>query len=165
MHTLTYQNTDFETAIKLNPDNRLAHVNKACFEYINFFHDIVKQGNATIDSNEVIHLRPKDRRLVEKAARKVEPLMKKFSELAEPFRQYANIMHEQRNYEQADKHYRMAIEREPKNGKLMAKLAWNHMLWKEKDYETPFKILSEAVKIDPSCEEAFNRFSKLEFKQ
>ena len=71
---------------------------------------------------------------------------------------YAEVLNNKPNrtvadVEMAQKHYKYIVKKEPKNTKALVGLATTYS--QQQNYETSFKYLNEALRIDPKCRDAY----------
>jgi import receptor subunit TOM70 len=71
---------------------------------------------------------------------------------------------EQENYEKAEKFYKIALEKDPLNAALLVQRALNVMTWKN-EFDEPIKMLNEAIKIDNTCEFAYETLATIEIQR
>jgi len=102
-------------------------------------------------------------RLVEET-KNLEKLILENADIPEAFNLFAQILGEQEEYEKADKFYKNALEKDPKNASLMVQHALTIMSWKN-DFEEPIKILNEAIKLDETCEFAYETLATIEIQR
>jgi import receptor subunit TOM70 len=94
----------------------------------------------------------------------LEKLILENADIPEAFNLFAQILSEQEDYEKADKFYKNALEKDPKNAALMVQHALSIMSWRN-DFEEPIKILNEAIKIDETCEFAYETLATIEIQR
>jgi len=102
-------------------------------------------------------------RLVEET-KNLEKLILENADIPEAFNLFAQILAEQEEYEKADKFYKEALEKDPENASLMVQHALTIMSWKN-DFEEPIKMLNDAIKLDETCEFAYETLATIEIQR
>ena len=95
---------------------------------------------------------------------KLEKLLELYSDIPEAYNLYAQILSEQENYEKAEKYYKLALDKDPLNAALLVQRALNVMTWKN-EFDEPIKMLNEAIKIDDTCEFAYETLATIEIQR
>lgn len=155
---------DFKKCIELNPDHKIAKLQKAFFEFRQFYAQFsmyIQATNQTGDNaNSIIHSSQE----LKDETMKLENLLNTYSEIPEAYNLYAQILSEQENYEKAEKYYRIALEKDPDNAALLVQRALNIMTWKN-EFDEPIIMLNEAIKIDDTCEFAYETLATIEIQR
>ena len=147
---------DFEKCIELNNDHKIAKLQKAFFEFRQFYAQLTMLNNQQTSLNESKELRDE--------TNKLEKLLEQYSNVPEAYNLYAQILSEQENYEKAERFYKMAMENDPKNAALLVQRALNIMTWKN-DFNEPIEMLNEAIQIDSTCEFAYETLATIEIQR
>ena len=95
---------------------------------------------------------------------KLEKLLELYSDIPEAYNLYAQILSEQENFEKAEKYYKLALDKDPLNAALLVQRALNVMTWKN-EFDEPIKMLNEAIKIDDTCEFAYETLATIEIQR
>lgn len=148
---------DFNKCIELNPMHKIARLQKAFFEFRQFYAQLSMVKNGQTD---LVHQSDE----LKKETIKLEQLLDEFSDVPEAYNLYAQILSEQENYEKAEKYYKIALETDPKNAALLVQRALNIMTWKN-DFNEPIEMLNEAIQIDSTCEFAYETLATIEIQR
>ena len=150
---------DFDRCLEIKPDHKVAQIQKAFFEFRKFYAEQVQLAQSMgVDLRAIA-----GNRLAEET-KKLEKLILENADIPEAFNLFAQILSEQEEYEKADKFYKNALEKDPKNAALMVQHALSIMSWRN-DFEEPIKILNEAIKIDETCEFAYETLATIEIQR
>ena len=114
---------DFNKCLELNNDHKIAKLQKAFFEFRQFYAQLTmyKQATEGANSHEAI-LHSKE---LKEETTKLEKLISEYSDIPEAYNLYAQILSEQENFEKAESYYKIALERDPKNAALLVQRALN----------------------------------------
>lgn len=148
---------DFEKCIKINSDHKIAKLQKAFFEFRQFYAQLTMVAQA--QNNSIT-----DSKVLRDETTKLEKLLDEYSDVPEAYNLYAQILSEQENYEKAEKFYKIALENDPKNAALLVQRALNIMTWKN-DFNEPIEMLNEAIQIDSTCEFAYETLATIEIQR
>ncbi|CAF0836289.1 unnamed protein product [Brachionus calyciflorus] len=150
---------DFDKCLELNANHTIAKIQKAFFEFRQFFAQLSMYAQA-IQSPNIIH----ESKELKIETSKLETLISQYSDVPEAYNLYAQILSEQEQFEKAEGYYKLALEKDPKNAALMVQRALNIMSWTN-DFEEPVKMLNQAVEIDDTCEFAFETLATIEIQR
>lgn len=150
---------DFEKCIELNSSHKIAKIQKAFFEFRQFFAQLSMYAQA-IQSPGFVH----ESKELKTETTKLETLISEYSDVPEAYNLYAQILSEQEQYEKAENYYKLALEKDPKNAALVVQRALNIMSWTN-DFEEPVKMLNQAVELDDTCEFAFETLATIEIQR
>ena len=121
---------DFDKCIELNNGHKIAKLQKAFFEFRQFYGQLSMVISGPIQESKEL----------KEETTKLENLLDEYSNVPEAYNLYAQILSEQENYEKAERFYKIAMENDPKNAALLVQRALNIMTWKViikfKDYFT-----------------------------
>ena len=155
---------DFEKCIQINPNHKIAKLQKAFFEFRQFYAQFTMYMQATNPSSEsytsIIH----NSQELKAETLKLEKLLEQYADIPEAYNLYAQILSEQENYERAEKYYMIALDKDPDNAALLVQRALNIMTWKN-EFDEPVKMLNEAIKIDKTCEFAYETLATIEIQR
>ena len=157
---------DFEKCIEINPDHKIAKLQKAFFEFRQFYAQFTMYMQATTTNpssdsySSIIH----NSKELRDETTKLEKLLEVYSDIPEAYNLYAQILSEQENYERAEKYYKIALDKDPDNSALLVQRALNIMTWKN-EFDEPIKMLNEAIKIDKTCEFAYETLATIEIQR
>lgn len=114
---------DFNKCLELNNEHKIAKLQKAFFEFRQFYAQLTvyKQATEGANSHEAI-LNSKE---LKEETGKLEKLISEYSDIPEAYNLYAQILSEQENFEKAESYYKIALERDPKNAALLVQRALN----------------------------------------
>lgn len=152
---------DFDKCLELNSQNKIAKIQKAFFEFRQFYAQFSMYAQAT---NTDLRAAFENSTELKKETIKLESLVNEFSDIPEAYNLYAQILSEQENYEKADKFYKISLEKDPTNAALMVQRALNVMTWKN-DFQEPIEMLNEAIRIDNTCEFAYETLATIEIQR
>lgn len=150
---------DFEKCLELKRDHKIAKIQKAFFEFRQFFAQLTMYAQA-IQSPNLIN----ESKELKNETTKLENLISEFSDVPEAYNLYAQILSEQEQYEKAEAYYKIALEKDPQNAALMVQRALNIMTWTN-DFEEPIKMLNQAIEIDQTCEFALETLATIEIQR
>lgn len=148
---------DFEKCLELNKNHKIAKIQKAFFEFRQFFAQLSMFAQATQAS---IH----DSKELKSETSKLESLINEYSDVPEAFNLYAQILSEQENFEKAEQYYKIALDKDPNNAALMVQRALNIMSWTN-GFDEPINMLNQAIEIDDTCEFAFETLATIEIQR
>lgn len=155
---------DFKKCIEINPDHKIAKLQKAFFEFRQFYAQFSMYIQATNQSGEnpsnIVH----NSKELKDETMKLEQYLDVYSEIPEAYNLYAQILSEQENFEKAEKYYKLALDKDPDNAALLVQRALNIMTWKN-EFDEPIKMLNEAIKIDDTCEFAYETLATIEIQR
>lgn len=132
---------------------------KAFFQFRQFYAQLAMFAQATQQPSLITE----SRELKEETA-KLEKLLEELSDVPEAFSLYAQILSEQERYEKAEEYYKLALEKDPKNGALIVQRALNTMTWKN-EFDEAVNLLNRAIEIDNTCEFAFETLATIEIQR
>lgn len=150
---------DFDKVLELNEDHKIARLQKAFFQFRQFYAQLAMFAQATQQPSLITE----SRELKEETA-KLEQLLKELSDVPEAFSLYAQILSEQERYEKAEEYYRLALEKDPNNGALIVQRALNTMTWKN-EFDEAVRLLNQAIEIDNTCEFAYETLATIEIQR
>lgn len=154
---------DFERCIQINSEHKIAKLQKAFFEFRQFyaqFQMYIQATNQGDNASAIIH---QSQELKDETV-KLEKLLELYSDIPEAFNLYAQILSEQENFEKAEKYYKIALDKDPDNAALLVQRALNIMTWKN-EFDEPIMMLNEAIKIDGTCEFAYETLATIEIQR
>lgn len=155
---------DFEKCIEINPSHKIAKLQKAFFEFRQFYAQFtmyIQATNPNLDSyTSIIHSSEE----LKAETTKLEKLLEVYADIPEAYNLYAQILSEQENFEKAEKYYKIALDKDPDNAALLVQRALNIMTWKN-EFDEPVKMLNEAIKIDRTCEFAYETLATIEIQR
>ncbi len=111
---------DFDKCIELNNEHKIAKLQKAFFEFRQFYGQLSMVMTGPIQESKELR----------EETTKLEKLLEEYSNVPEAFNLYAQILSEQENYEKAERFYKIAMENDPNNAALLVQRALNIMTWK-----------------------------------
>lgn len=155
---------DFAKCIEINSEHKIAKLQKAFFEFRQFYAQISMYMNATTSNSENVSAMIHSSQELKDETVKLEKLLDVYSDIPEAFNLYAQILSEQENYEKAEKYYKIALEKDPDNAALLVQRALNIMTWKN-EFDEPIIMLNEAIKIDSTCEFAYETLATIEIQR
>lgn len=150
---------DFDKVLELNSEHKIARLQKAFFQFRQFYAQLAMFAQAT----QQPALLNESRELKEETT-KLEKLLTELSDVPEAFSLYAQILSEQEKYEKAEEYYRMALEKDANNGALIVQRALNIMTWKN-EFDEAVKMLNQAIEIDNTCEFAYETLATIEIQR
>lgn len=158
---------DFDKAIELNPAHKIACLQKAFFQFRQFNSALLSSeyfANNESNGSEQPQLSLKSKLKLEAETRKLEPLLEKYSDVPEAYSLFAQILSEQKEFEKAEKFYKLALDKDPFNAALVVQRALNHMQWTNQ-FDNAISMLNEAIKIDETCEFAYETLASIEIQR
>jgi len=155
---------DFAKCIEINNEHKIAKLQKAFFEFRQFYAQLSMYVNATSSNSENVSSIIHSSQELKDETVKLEKLLDVYSDIPEAFNLYAQILSEQENYEKAEKYYKIALEKDPDNAALLVQRALNIMTWKN-EFDEPIIMLNEAIKIDITCEFAYETLATIEIQR
>lgn len=156
---------DFDKSIELNPDHKIARLQKAFFQFRKLNGEILSSEfkfNSNFNPDQ--ELSPATRKRLDDEIKKLEPLLEKYSDVPEAYSLFAQILSEQKNYEKAEKYYKLALEKDSTNAALLVQRALNYMQW-HNEFDTPINMLNDAINIDDTCEFAYETLASIEIQR
>jgi import receptor subunit TOM70 len=151
---------DFDRCLKINPANRISKIQKAFFEFRQFYASLQMYAQATQQSPEQIRQHGE----FKAETAKLEKVLNENSDVPEALNLYAQILSEQEDYGKAEKYYEIALQKDPKNAALLVQRALNLMTW-QNEFEKPVEMLKQAIQIDDTCEFAFETLATIEIQR
>jgi import receptor subunit TOM70 len=151
---------DFDKCLTINPENRIAKIQKAFFEFRKFYASLQMYTQATGQTAEAIRAHPE----FKTETVKLEKVLNDNSDVPEALNLYAQILSEQEDYAKAEKYYEIALEKDPKNAALLVQRALNLMTW-QNEFDRPVEMLNQAIEIDETCEFAFETLATIEIQR
>jgi import receptor subunit TOM70 len=157
---------DFDKCLELNRDHKVAKIQRAFFEFRQFFAQFSMYMQATQQASGSGGMRSlyENSRELQVETKKLEQLINEHSDIPEAYNLYAQILSEQENYEKAESYYKLALSKDSKNAALMVQQALNIMTWRN-DFEEPVKMLNEAIRVDETCEFAYETLATIEIQR
>ena len=151
---------DFQKCIDLNSEHKIAKLQKAFFEFRSFYAQLsmYMQANGSATAEML------DSKALKQETEKLENMIEQYSDVPEAYNLYAQILSEQQKYEKAEHYYKSAMQKDPKNAALLVQRALNITQWKD-DFEESIQMLNEAIKIDETCEFAFETLATIEIQR
>ena len=114
---------DFNRCLDLNSNHKIARLQKAFFEFRQFYAQLSMYKQATEPENSQAAIL--NSRELKEETTKLEKLLMEYSDVPEAYNLYAQILSEQENFEKAESYYKMALEKDPKNAALIVQRALN----------------------------------------
>jgi import receptor subunit TOM70 len=96
---------DFDKCLEINPSHKIAKLQKAFFEFRQFYAQFMMFMQATNQSNY------ENSKELQKETAKLEKVISEYSDVPEAYNLYAQILSEQENFEKAEKYYKIALEK------------------------------------------------------
>ena len=152
---------DFDKCLEINPANRIARIQRAFFQFRQFYASLQMYAQATQQSAEQIRLQSGE---FQSETSKLERVLGENADVPEALSLYAQILSEQEDYEKAERYYKMALEKDPRNAALLVQRALNQMTW-QNEFEAPVAMLNQAIEIDDTCEFAFETLATIEIQR
>lgn len=151
---------DFDKCLEINGKHKIAKLQKAFFQFRQFYAQLSMFAQATQSSPSFLQ----ENRELKAETAKLEALLGEFSDVPEAYSLYAQILSEQENYQKAEEYYKQALDKDPKNAALIVQRALNTMSWKN-EFEDAVNMLEEAIKIDETCEFAYETLATIEIQR
>jgi len=158
---------DFDKCIELNGEHKIAKLQKAFFEFRQFYAQLAmftQATNPSVSDQSTLNSVMSHSNELKNETAKLESLLETHSDIPEANSLYAQVLSEQENYEKAARYYALALEKDVKNAALMVQQALNVMSWKG-DFEESIKILNKAIEIDDTCEFAYETLATVEIQR
>jgi import receptor subunit TOM70 len=157
---------DFDKSIELNPNHKIACLQKAFFQFRKFNSELLSSEYFANNYNpdQQTELSPKAKRKLDEETRRLEPLLEKYNDVPEAYSLFAQILSEQKNYEKAEQYYKIALEKDSMNAALIVQRALNYMQW-HNEFDTSIQMLNEAIQIDDTCEFAYETLASIEIQR
>lgn len=155
---------DFETCLEINPSHRVAKLQKAFFEFRQFFTQLTIYLQATQTSQEELSLFFANSKELKVETEKLEKLIHEYDDVPEAYNLYAQILSEQENFAKAEQFYEKALEKDPKNAALIVQRALNLMTWKN-DFDLSVDMLNSAIVVDDTSEFAYETLATVEIQR
>ena len=159
---------DFEKCLELNREHKVAKIQRAFFEFRQFFAQFSMYMQATQQQQQGggggMRALYENSRELQTETNKLEQLIVEYSDIPEAYNLYAQILSEQENYEKAESFYKLALSKDSKNAALMVQRALNIMTWRN-DFEEPVRMLNEAIRVDETCEFAYETLATIEIQR
>jgi tetratricopeptide (TPR) repeat protein len=111
---------DFDRCLKINPANRIAKIQRAFFEFRQFYASLQMYAQATSQSPEQI--RQNGEFKAETA--KLEKVLNENADVPEALNLYAQILSEQEDYAKAEKYYEIALQKDPTTRASLPSRLW-----------------------------------------
>ncbi len=109
---------DFDKCLQLNPDNKIAKIQKSFFEFRQFYAQFSLYAQSVNSPDNLRGFYENSKELKAETS-KLESLLEQYNNIPEAYNLYAQILSEQENYEKAEKYYRLSLEKDPSNAALM----------------------------------------------
>ena len=156
---------DFDKSIELNPNHKIACLQKAFFQFRKFNSELLSSEYfASGGYNPEQPLSPLKLAKLQEETRKLEPLLEKYNDVPEAYSLFAQILSEQKSFDNAEKYYKIALDKDPFNAALIVQRALNCMQ-RTNEFETAISMLNEAIKIDETCEFAYETLASIEIQR
>jgi len=155
---------DFDTCLEINPSHRVARLQKAFFEFRQFYTQLSIYLQATQTSQEELSRYLENSKELKAETEKLEKIIQEHEDVPEAYNLYAQILSEQENFAKAEQFYEKALLKDPKNAALIVQRALNLMTWKN-DFELSIDMLNDALKVDDTCEFAFETLATIEIQR
>ena len=155
---------DFETCLEINPEHKIAKLQKAFFEFRQFYTQLSVYMQATHASQEDMSRYLENSKELKAETDKLEKVIFEYEDVPEAFNLYAQILSEQENFGKAEKFYEKALAKDPHNSALIVQRALNIMTWKN-DFEQSIEMLNNAIEVDDTCEFAYETLATIEIQR
>jgi import receptor subunit TOM70 len=155
---------DFETCLEINPSHRVAKLQKAFFEFRQFYTQLSIYLQATQTSQEELSRYLENSKELRAETEKLEKFIHEYDDVPEAYNLYAQILSEQENFAKAEQFYEKALQKDPKNAALIVQRALNLMTWKN-DLDMSIDMLNSAIVVDDTCEFAYETLATVEIQR
>ena len=146
---------DFDKTIELNPDNKIARLHKSFFQFRQFYISILTNENfANNNFSQDQQLSAKSKIKVDEEMRKLELSLENYSDVPEAFSLFAQLLLEQREFEEAEKYFKITLDKDPLNAAIIVHRAMNNMQLTNQ-FDAAILMLNQAIQVDDTSELAF----------
>jgi len=155
---------DFDTCLEINPAHKVARLQKAFFEFRQFYTQMSMYLQATQHSQEELSRFMENSKELRAETEKLEKIILEHEDMPEAYNLYAQILSEQENFGKAEQFYEKALVKDPKNAALVVQRALNLMTWKS-DFDSSIDMLNKAIEVDDTCEFAYETLATVEIQR
>jgi import receptor subunit TOM70 len=148
---------DFEKSIELNSSHKIAKLQKAFFQFRKFYTEKMQDGSMATNPELL-------KQQLDEEVQKLGVLVESFSDIPEASSLYAQVLSEQEEYESAEKHYKIALNKDPHNAALIVQRSLNLMQLRNESEEA-ISMLNSAIQIDETCEFAYEALATVEIQR
>jgi tetratricopeptide (TPR) repeat protein len=118
--------SDFDKCLEINSENKIAKIQKAFFQFRQFYAQFSLYAQST-NSPDSLRSYFQNSTELQNETRKLENLVNEYSDVPEAYNLYAQILSEQEKYEDAEKYYKISLEKDPSNAALMVQRVSKHV--------------------------------------
>ena len=155
---------DFETCLEINPTHKIAKLQKAFFEFRQFYAQLSMYLQATQSSQEEVSRFFENSKELKAETAKLEKIIHECEDVPEAYNLYAQILSEQENFEKAEQFYEKAIAKDSHNASLIVQRALSLMTWKN-DFDKSIEMINHAIEVDDTCEFAYETLATIEIQR